>query len=74
MTTASKKHEVFLQCRLLEAVNSLQSRARSLTPLERIKLQSLLANLKAVQSLTGDASGDGEKEDEGAVRQFVALS
>jgi hypothetical protein len=74
MTTASRKHEVFLECRLLEAVRSLQSRARSLTPLERVKLQSLLFNLKAVRNLLGDASADESKEEVGTALQFVTLS
>jgi len=74
MTRASDDEALLIESALLEAIGRLQSRRRSLSPLEQVKLHSLLYNLKAIRAHAQDAPCDEPADEKEATIQFVASS
>ncbi len=74
MSATSNEEETSLESGVLEAIRRLQSRARSLTPLERVKLHCLLYNLKAIRNHANAVPDDSAADDTGTAPYFISLS
>jgi len=74
MTETSAADAICLESDVLAAIHRLQSRPHGLTPLEQVKLLSLLYNLKALQTHNTTSDRDDPEGEPVATPHLVAVS